>query len=491
MNQVMSTHIAHTTIGLPAMLLLTTILINTTHSLNSSTAINSLTARTSTVTYILPTHNTSIALNTTLQDTNIRLTSPSLNFSTNRSYTVPNNITLTTPATFWNLDMMPCLSIDCIFERYRRNSYYELLHLSLFLGFIGLIGGIGNIIVIMVFARNRVKKPSTYFMLTLAIIDFMVCVVVIPGVIAREWKIKFYTDVLCKGLEFMRSLMIPASALILVAIAFDRFFLICMSTKEVMTKFTTKIVIFVIMVIGMSLGVPPSLFMSVYVKDNDKMQNYQICLKSDKYMDDIAQYQYWYFVTALFGIMTCTILVLYILIFKKVLQQSRMWKNRRPKIFPQRRNTAGTFEDISVTRRTSANETKVLDISISSTIVNPSVKMETKNDPCTSGVNSKTLKARNSKQAMTASSSSTNIKTLSDIRKRSTHVKTTRILFIVTLVYIFSFLPTFLETNEVLEPNRYLTHVYFVNNAANPIIYSFMNAKFREEARRMYCKCIK
>jgi hypothetical protein len=83
-------------------------------------------------------------------------------------------------------------------------------------------------------------------MLTLAIIDLMVCTIVIPGVIAREWRAVFYSDVLCKGLEFMRSLMIPSSALILVAIALDRFFLICISTKEIMTTFVAKIVILVI-----------------------------------------------------------------------------------------------------------------------------------------------------------------------------------------------------------------------------------------------------
>jgi hypothetical protein len=93
----------------------------------------------------------------------------------------------------------PCDSLECIIvDRYRYYTYDVLVKLSILLGIVGLIGAIGNILVIMVFARNRVKRNSTYFMLTLAIIDLMVCTIVIPGVIAREWRAVFYSDVLCK-----------------------------------------------------------------------------------------------------------------------------------------------------------------------------------------------------------------------------------------------------------------------------------------------------
>lgn len=425
---------------------------------------------------------------------------------------------------YFGMDENSCETLECIMvKRYRHDNYNELFNMSLMLGFISFIGAIGNIIVIMVFIRNRIKKSSTYFMLTLAIIDFMVCTIVIPGIVAREWMMKYYYDVLCKVIEFMRSLMIPVSALILIAIAFDRFFLICMSTKEIMTPFVTKMVILVIMLLGMGLGVPPLLFISVYVPEDDgTYYNWEYCVKTEQFIGINGQYHYWYFVTTLFGTMIVIIFILYLLILKKVIQRSRMWINRRPKIFPERRNTAGTLhgkihiESTMSNHRTSV--TKILHISTISSISEqsenqPSTSGINSNQPPTSGINNnqpatsganskniqplpsetstKTLTTRNSKQQMDTKSCSPNIKTLSDIRKRSVHVKTTQVLFIVTLVYIFSFLPTFLETNEVLESNKYLTYIYFVNNAANPIIYSFMNARFREEARRLYCKCMK
>jgi hypothetical protein len=397
----------------------------------------------------------------------------------------------------------PCDSLECIIvDRYRYYTYDVLVKLSILLGIVGLIGAIGNILVIMVFARNRVKRNSTYFMLTLAIIDLMVCTIVIPGVIAREWRAVFYSDVLCKGLEFMRSLMIPSSALILVAIALDRFFLICISTKEIMTTFVAKIVILVIMLLGMSLGIPPLLSVGL-LKDNEGSY-LPICVKSDEYLNDTSQYHYWYFVSGLFAVMIVAILILYLLIFKKVIQQSNRWKNRTNKIFPERRNThenlhgRTTIEPISsqldsTDRKGPSNNTNIAELSTvtehDTIITNKETPIAPQ--PSTSATcDTKPLKTKNSKQGISINSN-TNIKTLSDMKRRSTHVKTTQVLFIVTLVYIFSFLPTFLETNEVIPDNKYLTYVYFVNNAANPIIYSFMNAKFREEAKRLYCKCFR
>ena len=397
----------------------------------------------------------------------------------------------------------PCDSLECIIvDRYRYYTYDVLVRLSILLGIVGLIGAIGNILVIMVFARNRVKRNSTYFMLTLAIIDLMVCTIVIPGVIAREWRAVFYSDVLCKGLEFLRSLMIPSSALILVAIALDRFFLICISTKEIMTTFVAKIVILVIMLLGMSLGIPPLL--SVGLLKDDEGSYLPICVKSDEYLNDISQYHYWYFVSGLFAVMIVAILILYLLIFKKVIQQSNRWKNRTNKIFPERRNThenlhgRTTIEPISsqldsTDRKGLSNNTNIVELS---TVTEHDTNTTNKETPTTpqpstsAKCHTKPLKTKNSKQGISINSN-TNIKTLSDMKRRSTHVKTTQVLFIVTLVYIISFLPTFLETNEVIPDNKYLTYVYFVNNAANPIIYSFMNAKFREEAKRLYCKCFK
>ncbi|XP_021349872.1 uncharacterized protein LOC110448130 [Mizuhopecten yessoensis] len=71
--------------------------------------------------------------------------------------------------------------------------------------------------------------------------------------------------------------------------------------------------------------------------------------------------------------------------------------------------------------------------------------------------------------------------------KRPMHIKTTQVLFIVTLVYVISFLPTFLMSNNVIPNHRVIYYLYFINNASNPIIYSFMNQRFRKEVAKLFC----
>lgn len=81
--------------------------------------------------------------------------------------------------------------------------------------------------------------------------------------------------------------------------------------------------------------------------------------------------------------------------------------------------------------------------------------------------------------------------------------KTTTVLFAVTLAYILSFLPyltvmvlrsVIKDLEENLSPVGELAYKlcvksFFINNAINPLIYSFLNQTFRQDARLMLRKC--
>lgn len=76
--------------------------------------------------------------------------------------------------------------------------------------------------------------------------------------------------------------------------------------------------------------------------------------------------------------------------------------------------------------------------------------------------------------------------------------KTTTVLFAVTLAYILSFLPylvvmvlrsTIKDFEGRLSPvgevaYKFCVKSFFINNAINPLIYSFLNATFRKDARK-------
>ena len=72
-------------------------------------------------------------------------------------------------------------------------------------------------------------------------------------------------------------------------------------------------------------------------------------------------------------------------------------------------------------------------------------------------------------------------------RNRVANLKTAAMLFVVTVVFVVTFLPAFLMTVHLVPYSMIIFYMYFANNVANPIIYSFMNHNFRGHLRRMIC----
>jgi len=55
----------------------------------------------------------------------------------------------------------------------------------------------------------------------------------------------------------------------------------------------------------------------------------------------------------------------------------------------------------------------------------------------------------------------------------------------VTLVFVVSFFPSLAMTLHLLPYSMSVFYMYFANNVANPVIYSFMNANFRRRLARV------
>ncbi|KAK6176299.1 hypothetical protein SNE40_014606 [Patella caerulea] len=63
------------------------------------------------------------------------------------------------------------------------------------------------------------------------------------------------------------------------------------------------------------------------------------------------------------------------------------------------------------------------------------------------------------------------------------NIRTAAMLFVVTLVFIIAFLPSWLMAHNLIPFNMIVFYMYFAYNVANPIVYAFMNPTFRREMR--------
>ncbi|KAK7094274.1 hypothetical protein V1264_007917 [Littorina saxatilis] len=66
------------------------------------------------------------------------------------------------------------------------------------------------------------------------------------------------------------------------------------------------------------------------------------------------------------------------------------------------------------------------------------------------------------------------------------NIRTAAMCFVVTLVFIVSFLPAWLMAVKVISYHIVVFYLYFIYNVANPVIYAFMNHAFRKELKRVF-----
>ncbi|XP_071094056.1 orexin receptor type 2-like [Haliotis cracherodii] len=415
-------------------------------------------------------------------------------------------------------------SLDDLYALMRRSDVPDLYILTAVLSLLFVIGTVGNIIVICVFSRSFIKHTSTYFILFLAIVDLVICMAVLPGVLIKNWSYPFKLDAVCKIWEFIRMSSIPVSALTLMAIGFDRYYLICMAAEGPLSTSLAKMTIVAIIVIGIIMGLPPTLGVGVYqTGDNPGIIQYLgLCMPNTILITGESLQGYW---KAVVGII-CTVFILltitYSLIFIKVFKQNRKWNIlKKTKVNPVledirkgsqnqiiRRNWWTRLRHIARIIPVQNETGNIFIVRVRPQQVQPPHQLPSNNSnpdsdagPGDSGLGStencrvsRTTSSNETDKVLGSSDNVTNRQELTYGRQRTAHIKTAKVLMIVSVVYFISYCPPLLISADLipdlLQDLHYLLfYSYFLHSAANPIIYSFMNKKFRAEARKLIqCK---
>ena len=139
---------------------------------------------------------------------------------------------------------------------------------------LAVVGSAGNSVVLYVFSKKKDKLTSTLFIIALATVDFITCLVVIPFTVYME-IIDFHlsSDVCCKLYQFFITCNIPFSAFVMVAIAVDRYLCICQPFTRLMTLDRAKVLIGLLAAVAASLGACVAMFFGVYVRSEDVAGN--------------------------------------------------------------------------------------------------------------------------------------------------------------------------------------------------------------------------
>ena len=139
-----------------------------------------------------------------------------------------------------------------------------------YLSILSVTGSIGNLLVLYVFARRKDALVSTLFILVLAEVDFITCLVVMPYTAYMEYvDFRTHVDLVCKLYLFLITFNIPFSALIMAAIAVDRYLCICHPFLRAMTIGRAKVLVVALGLFAAGQGLCVSLIYGVYLPYDD------------------------------------------------------------------------------------------------------------------------------------------------------------------------------------------------------------------------------
>ncbi|XP_074655741.1 orexin receptor type 2-like [Tubulanus polymorphus] len=368
--------------------------------------------------------------------------------------------------------------------------------------FLSVLGTAGNALVVYVFSKRNDNQTSTMFIIALAVVDMMTCAVIIPFTIVME-HYRFYigNDFLCKIYQFFVTSNVPYSALIMSGIAVDRYLCICHPFLHAMNIKRAKIVILCLGLLSAVMGVIVALAYGVYkrvafvpcnstdalnvingkfdVNVTDSVAYAHIpwcrlnstvkvetvaepikfeilyhgyCNANELILSEYVRKTYQKVHVASYILCLLVVVVLYALIYRSVLMRRRKrakWRHANATTCTV--NVRETSLDTEETQLTTLNGHDNNKISL-----NP-------NDD-------KRLKRKSTKKD----------------KNRMQNVKTAAMLFVVTVVFVVTFLPAGLMANNLIPYFSIVFYMYFANNIANPVIYSFMNKNFRDDCRKMF-----
>ncbi|XP_074643975.1 cholecystokinin receptor-like [Tubulanus polymorphus] len=335
---------------------------------------------------------------------------------------------------------------------------WETIEMTTLLVFLTIVGVIGNILVIVVYAKHQTKPTTTYFIIALAVHDLLLSGILMPyQTIISYVLIPRRAMWICGVIEWFNDTLLITSVFFLVEIAVDRYYAVCRPLKFAITPRRARKIIAITVIACALQGIPSSISeggfvyapyrnSTVYLYTGDYKEGTD--LRYIKPTGKAVMDRYFFF---LFIALSLTIIVCYVHVFVVVCKRMRAKKATRP---------AGSSDD-AVTNSTDSTEMSTVSTvaddrprsTYHNTIIQPSVK-----------------------------------KSASIEQRRA--VKLAQVLLVVTLVFIFSWLPYFGIRLKLVKDHKALSVTYFLSNALNPVLYCFTNVRFRTDVRKLFQSCI-
>lgn len=355
-----------------------------------------------------------------------------------------------------------------------------------------IIGLPGNSVVLYVYTQKWGRSSTRTFILGLAILDLVNCLVTYPMEIALLTRpLLFDFPVLCKVTRFATYGCNTASGLVLIAIAVDRYQRICRPLSKPMTTRTAKIVIFCAIGVAVVFLWPALVLYGTKSIPVSRTVVLKLCQIQDNFYVTVYPLVFFVFNGVCTVIIFLILTVIYLLVGIKVC---------RLRTFRSKSCSVTSISEF-------ADEDDQLYLGNCKGAKNSERELQSlkgKKRRPENGSMDDIPPAPGAIKVVLKTTSDTLKKARKSVTdKRFRRVsKTTTMLFLVTLLYVICFTPFLgIVFHRTIHKDAFMTMTrsekmafnvilrsYLLNCAINPIIYSFCNDLFRKECAYLFKK---
>ncbi|CAK1591287.1 unnamed protein product [Parnassius mnemosyne] len=371
---------------------------------------------------------------------------------------ISSEVEFTTEYDQYNFTDEPCVG-DPEFCNMTKEEYLEMLNDYIYPqpyewvliathAIVFVIGLIGNALVcIAVYRNHSMRTVTNYFIVNLAVADFMVILICLPPTVL--WDVTetwFFGTAMCRIVLYFQSVSVTVSVLTLTFISVDRWYAICFPLKFKSTTGRAKTAILIIWLLSLLFNVPEFVVLQVQRKMQLRF-NVQYFMQCTSTWSDDSDLK-WHIIKALF-LYTFPLLLMMIAYCQIV---RVLWRSD---------NIPGHTESHKLCSTPS-------------------------------GPNNWLAASRRTTPSIHANAS-----TEGQLRSRR---KAAKMLVAVVVMFAVCYFPVHLlsvlrvaydvQQSDVMTCIALISHVMcYANSAVNPLIYNFMSGKFRREFHRSYFKC--
>ncbi|XP_052224371.1 5-hydroxytryptamine receptor 1F-like [Dreissena polymorpha] len=399
-------------------------------------------------------------------------------------------------------------------DRYAR----ALLPLTITFGFFMVFGVLGNLLIIFIFIKSPDYKRNNFkvFVLTLAVIDLITCITLLPAEMAKHrYYFMFNNALYCKIKCFLNVFGASSSCLALLVISVDRYRKVVHPFKKQLSpKIAVKILIGVAVLFPLCLAIPGALMCGInttqLINKHGSNTTVYLCETEERYKTSVLRIVYKCIFIGLHCGISFIYLVLYAIIMRVVVKQlKKCAKQQQSKMTPDAyanytsKNTTmlGHYKkvcDAIVAERITLSGTETV-IEVDNKIIRQPHSTSQENESLThSDTNQDTITSRSKSKRK-----HTSFKRFSRHSSRFNRNKfptKTLIWFTLTILFVVTYLlhvVLALTVGKVAKMNIddfvpfcFFFRMYFANHIVNPMVYALFVKSFRDSSKRVFNKML-